>query len=63
MDIEFRITRTIKVRAFSQENAELMANAWWDGASLAESTEGADDIIEFYINNVLRVEGSEKCKF
>ncbi|OMF76730.1 hypothetical protein [Paenibacillus glucanolyticus] len=60
VDIEFRVTRTIKVKAFSKEDAIAQAEAWWEQVSLPEAIENADDMDEFYIKETLRVEDAGK---
>lgn len=60
VDIEFLVTRTIKVKAFSKENAKIQTQAWWNQVSLAQATEDADSMDGLYIREVLNVKESEK---
>ncbi|MBD7970262.1 hypothetical protein [Paenibacillus gallinarum] len=60
VDIEFRVTRTIKVTAVSDEHANSQAQEWWDQVSLEEATADADNMDEFCIREVLSVQESEK---
>ncbi|WP_145142242.1 hypothetical protein [Paenibacillus sp. Y412MC10] len=55
VDIEFTVTKTIKVKGRSEEAAKHQAEEWWNGVSLAEAAQNADDADEFYIKHVVPV--------
>ncbi|KQY83746.1 hypothetical protein ASD24_29505 [Paenibacillus sp. Root52] len=58
VDVEYLVTQTIRVPAFSAENARSEADNWWNNVSVANATKDAENIAEFYIRDVFPAENA-----